>query len=207
MEMKLLTHVDPRDKILKLLGSLAKVTAQFADPGRAKDSAALTLELGRARKWLKFLRLLRSIRKFPDSIASDKIPVLNRMENLADAIQMITEDLHTLNRSGVWSGLLGFEKIQGIAELEDQAWFVWSALAAYNAGSDLKAAIDEKADQTRLIAASLAFLKFSCEVGDSLIALTPAEAKKGREKQFIVASAILGSVSAACSLHKFVTSS
>ena len=214
MELKLLTHVDFRDKILKVVGSLAKLTAQIAEPGRAKDTAALAVELGRVRKWIKFLRILRTIRNFPAAVTSEKTALSVKMEAVADVVQMVSEDLHTLNRSGVWSGLLGLEKIPGLAEFEDQAWFLWSSIAAFNAGVELRAALaaasGEKAgeaEKARALAATLALLKFSCEVGDSLIALTPAQAKKGRERQFVFLSAALGSVSALCSIHKFVTSS
>ena len=208
----MLTHVDFRDKILKIVGNLGKISAQFSEPGRAKDSAAMAAELGKVRKWLKFLRILRIIKKFPGLLVSEKIPFNVRAENLADVVQMLSEDLHTLNRSGLWSGLLGLEKIPGLPEFEDQAWLAWSAIAAFNAAGELRAAAEaaqaEKAgkpERERVIAASFAFLKFSCEVGDSLISLTPAEAKKGRERQFAIASALLGSVSAVCSIHKFVT--
>lgn len=201
--MKMQTHVDFRDKILKIIGAIAKVTAQFAEPGRAKDSAALAVELGRVRKWLKFLRVLRNIRNIPNSLTCEKIPINVRLESLADLVQMLSEDIHNLQKSGLWSGLLGLEKFPGLAEFEDQAWFAWAAIAAFNAAGELREALKTE-DSERLTAASLAFLKYSCEVGDSLIALSPSELK--RERQFIIASAVLGSVSALCSLHKFVRS-
>ena len=215
MELKMLTHVDFRDKVLKICRSVAKVTAQTAeDPGRCKDSAALAVELGRVRKWLKFLRILRTIRNFPAVVTSDKTPLTVRMEAVADVVQMVTEDLHTLNRSGLWSGLFGLGKIPGLAELEDQTWFLWASLAAFNAGVELKAALvaanDAKAgdaEKKRVLAAGLGFLKFACEVGDSLIALTPAEAKRGRERQLVFLSAALGSISALCSIQRFQSSS
>ena len=200
----MLTHVDFRDKVLKIVSAIAKVTAQFSDPGRPKDSAALASELGRVRKWLKFLRILRNIRNVPQSIVSKKIPANVRLENLADLVQMLSEDIHNLHKSGLWSGLLGLDKIPGIAEFEDQAWFAWALIAAVNAGKELREA-SVVGDKERMTNASISLLKFSCEVGDSLIALTPADLKRGRERQFVLVSAILGSVSAVCSLHKFVS--
>ena len=223
MSERLLTHVDFRDKILKLIGSLAKTRAVAAvgDPQKSKELLNLARESSRVRKWLKFLRILRTIRSVPKQFALDTDP-LTRAEAAADVLQMVTEDLATLQSSGFWSGILGAQKIPGLADFEDKTWFIWAGLALVVSIREWKAAWQEygvaaakegtedeekfpkTAAEKRLIAASVACLKFLCELGDSGIAVAPAGWKKGREGSLIVVSAALGSISALCSLHKFL---
>ena len=240
MSERLLTHVDFRDKILKIIGGLAKVRAlQQNDPSKNKELLVLVRELSRVRKWLKFLRILRGLGGYQKSL---NLPdSAKRAEAWFDLLQMITEDINNLHVSGIWSGLLGLPKIPGLSDLEDRAWFLWSVTSLCNSVRGLrvelaelgrlekggsvqevkhgedgpeknmdilspldKAVLITQARQ-RLLVQIISVVKFACESGDSAIALTPKEWKQGRENQLVLISAGLSTISAFCSLHKFLS--
>ncbi len=208
--MSIHTHVDFRDKALKILGCVAKL-AMVAAPKNA-DAKSLAGELSRVRKWLKFLKILRMYKSNVKNFQT-KVDTMARLEIAADFAQMISEDLSTLHKSGVWTGLLKFPVIKDIGVWEDRAWFFWSTAAFVNSLSDLKITVSEflALDESekikkkpKLIGSLLNTIKFACEIGDSSIALLPADNKRGIEGQFVLASAALGGTSALCSMHKLL---
>ena len=188
------THVDFRDKILKLFVNFVKLK-NLRNP--RKSDLEIVADLSKARKWLKFLKLSRGV----NSIFSAKIPVLTRIENISDLVQMIADDLDTLQNSGIL-GLFGF-KLDGVGDFADQAWFIWSAIACFNSFSRLRLELGKRGerDEEKMRMEIILFLKLFCELGDSVIALTPKGMKKSQG--WVVASASLGSISALCSLYKF----
>jgi Peroxisomal biogenesis factor 11 (PEX11) len=201
--MSLHGNTDFRDKVLKLVSALVKVqTAVVANP---KESKQFLAEVGRVRKWMKFLRVIKSI---PNLKSMQEKPLSNQMELMAEVYQAVCEDVNTLHKSGAWTGILNLEKIDNIAILEDRAWFLWAVVNFVNSLKPLKQNYenftDDEKSTKKLIGSILTSLKFLCETGDSSLALLPDTFKKGKEQQLVLISAILGGTSAVCGIHKIL---
>ena len=216
-------NIDFKDKILKLMGSAAKVSALSGSP-QGKDFRAFASQLSAARSWMKFLKIIRStpdllnpardIMSFNIKSASaqdfSKL-FLRKAEFVADIVQMLAEDVSTLHRGRVWSSGLRMKPISNISVIEQRAWWVWSLLAALNSYIELKkvrieydATPDSSELKIKYYLVLFKFVKFACEVVDASIALTPDHIKTVRPGAFELVSIAAGSVSAISSLHKLL---
>jgi hypothetical protein len=137
-------NIDFKDKVLKILGSGAKVAAATGSPNE-KDLRGFASQLSAARRWMKFVKIIRStpeiIDPFADvrnlnikkSTSSEMIRVgLSKIEFFADIFQMLAEDVHTLHKAKFWNSGLGLKPIQSIDVIEDRAWWFWSVIASIN---------------------------------------------------------------------------
>lgn len=140
--------IDFKDKVLKILGSSAKVSAIAGSPN-AKDLRGFASQLSAARRWMKFGKIIRSTPELLDPIGDLIVPskaapmeyaklFLSKGEFLADVFQMLAEDVHTLHKAKYWSAGLGLRPIKSIDVIEDRAWWVWSVFATINSGIELK---------------------------------------------------------------------
>lgn len=143
-------NIDFKDKLLKILGSAAKVSAIGGSP-HEKDLRSFASQLSAARRWMKFMKILRSTTdilnpaadiasfsfkraRFPDYMQL----VLNKMEFVADIAQMVAEDVNTLHKAQIWTSALGMKPIANLGVIEERAWWVWSLLAALNSFVEMK---------------------------------------------------------------------
>ena len=233
--------LDFKDKILKILGTSAKVSAIAGSPNQ-KDLRAFASQLSTARRWMKFGKIIRSSHEILNPVGDVVLPktasagdyiklFISKSEFLADIIQMIAEDVHTLHRSKYWTAALGLRPIKNIDVIEDRAWWIWSLFAAMSSGIELRE-IKQRLDSSRMRLSALnevavpdevkkmkqevailkvkyylvlfKFVKFVCEVVDSSIALTPDRFKAVSPAGFELVSCFVGSLSAVSSLHKLL---
>jgi len=137
-------NIDFKDKILKILGSGAKVAA-ISGSANGKDLRGFASQLSAARRWMKFIKIIRltpdlldplaDVRSFnfKKSTSMDVIKLaLSKSEFFADIFQMLAEDVHTLHKAKVWTSGLGFRPVSNIDIIEDRAWWFWSLLATIN---------------------------------------------------------------------------
>lgn len=137
-------NIDFKDKILKILGSGAKVAA-ITGAKNAEDLRGFASQLSAARRWMKFIKIIRStpdlldplsdVRSFNFKSSSSYELVklaLSKAEFFSDIFQMLAEDIHTLHRSKLWSSGLGLTPVKSIETIEDRAWWIWSLLASIN---------------------------------------------------------------------------
>jgi hypothetical protein len=137
-------NIDFKDKILKILGSGAKVAA-ISGSTNEKDLRGFAGQLSAARRWMKFIKIIRSTPELLDPLAdvrsfnfksSSSFEVLKlaltKAEFLSDIFQMLAEDIHTLHRAKFWSSGLGLKPVRNIDIIEDRAWWIWSLLASVN---------------------------------------------------------------------------
>jgi hypothetical protein len=137
-------NIDFKDKILKILGSGAKVAAITGSPNE-KDLRGFASQLSLARRWMKFIKIIRStpelldplsdVRgfKFKTATSFEMIKLaLSKAEFFSDIFQMLAEDVHTLHRAKFWTSGLGLRPVSNIDTIEDRAWWIWSILAAVN---------------------------------------------------------------------------
>ena len=140
--------IDFKDKVLKILGSSAKVSALAGSPN-AKDLRGFASQLSAARRWMKFGKIIRSTPELLNPMGDLVVPTkaapmeyaklfLSKGEFLADVFQMLAEDVHTLHKAQYWSSGLGLRPIKRIDVIEDRAWWVWSVFATINSGIELK---------------------------------------------------------------------
>ena len=233
--------IDFKDKVLKIFGSTAKLSALNGSPD-AKDLRAFASQLSTARRWMKFGKIIRSTPDLLNPVGDVVLPksaslmdyikvFLSKSEFVADIIQMIAEDVHTLHKAKYWTAGLGLKPIATIETIEDRAWWIWSILATVNAFIEMRelghklrssslrldalnaaAVPDEVAEMRKSVAvlklkyymALFKFVKFACEVVDSSIALTPDRIKALNPKGFELVSIFAGSLSAVSSLHKLL---
>jgi len=234
-------NIDFKDKVLKILGSGAKVAAITGSPNE-KDLRGFASQLSAARRWMKFIKIIRSTPElldplgdvrafnFKTSSSFDAMKLLlSKAEFFSDIFQMLAEDVHTLHRAKFWSSGLGLKPISNIDTIEDRAWWIWSLFAAINSyiefrevSSKLRSAELRLSALNPTTAASdilqmkqlvavlkikyylvlFKLIKFTCEVVDSSIALTPDHIKAINPSGFELLSCFVGSLSAVSSLHK-----
>ena len=143
-------NIDFKDKILKIFGSGAKVAA-IAGSANGKDLRLFASQLSAARRWMKFLKIMRSTGEILNPIADIQVfnsakarpydymkLVLSKLEFVADIAQMVAEDVNTLHKGHFWTSGLGFKPIPNLSNIEDKAWWFWSVMATVNAYIELK---------------------------------------------------------------------
>ena len=140
--------LDFKDKMLKILGSSAKVSAINGSP-HAKDLRAFASQLSAARRWMKFGKIIRSTPDLLNPLGDVVFPksaslmdyakvFIGKSEFVADICQMIAEDVHTLQKAKYWTAGLGFKPISNLETIEDRAWWVWSILATLSSFIELR---------------------------------------------------------------------
>jgi hypothetical protein len=140
--------LDFKDKVLKILGTSAKVSA-IAGSRNSKDLRAFASQLSTTRRWMKFGKIMRSTPEILNPVGDVVLPksatladyirlFLSKAEFVADIFQMVAEDIHTLHRSRYWSAALGLRPIKNIDLIEDRAWWIWSLFAALSSGLELR---------------------------------------------------------------------
>ena len=140
--------IDFKDKVLKILGSSAKVSAILGSPNE-KDLRTFASQLSAARRWMKFGKIIRSTPELLDPARDIALPkgasfkdyiklFLAKSEFVADIFQMLSEDVHTLHRGKYWTAGLGLRPISNIELIEDRAWWVWSAIATVGSFIEMK---------------------------------------------------------------------
>ena len=143
-------NIDFKDKILKILGSSAKVSAVLGSP-HAKEYRTFASQLSAARRWMKFLKIIRSTPELLNPAADIQSFAFKgakpwdfcklffgKLEFVADIAQMVAEDVHTLHKGHVWSSGLGLKPINNLGVMEDRAWWFWSLIAAINAFIEMR---------------------------------------------------------------------
>lgn len=135
-----MTHLlDFKDKVLKILGSSAKIQASLGSPSE-KELRSFASQLSAARRWMKFGKIFRSSPSLLDPLSGVTFSksasfeqvfrmFVSKSEFMSDIIQMIAEDVNTLHRSKYWVAGLGLKPVKNIDVIEDRAWWVWSVFA------------------------------------------------------------------------------
>ena len=233
--------LDFKDKVFKIWGSAAKVRAITGSP-HEKELRAFASQLSAARRWMKFAKIIRStpdlLNPFDGMVLPKSASMMDyvkvfipKTEFVADIIQMLAEDVHTLHKAKYWTTAMGLKPIKNIDVIEDRAWWVWSILATVGSFIELRgyqkalrsatlrmealnpSTVPAEIEAMKLQVAVLKvkyymslfkFVKFACEVVDSSIALTPDRLKAFNPKAFELISCFVGSLSAVSSLHKLL---
>ncbi|KAF4655412.1 hypothetical protein FOL47_009431, partial [Perkinsus chesapeaki] len=126
----LLDKTDFKDKTFKIVGSLCKLQALAGHPAE-KDLMAFARVLSMARKYIKFGKSMQSLRELGGKVepVGDLPASYIKFEEWVDFVQLLVEDLNTLQK-GRFLRALGFNNISRLDRLEDQAWWLWSGVAA-----------------------------------------------------------------------------